>query len=52
MHFIPYPQFYLIHPCLIAVDARELASIRAAARPFRRAAWLGLPDRPWNDLVR
>jgi hypothetical protein len=35
-HFLPYPQFYSIHPRLVAVDARELVSLRAVARPFRR----------------
>jgi hypothetical protein len=51
-HFLLYPQFYRIHPRLVAVDARELVSLRTTAHPFRRAAKLGLPDRHWNDLVR
>jgi hypothetical protein len=35
-HFLPYLQFYRIRPRLVAVDARELKSLRAVARLFRR----------------
>jgi hypothetical protein len=36
-HFLNYPRSYRIHPRLVAVDSRELASIREIVHPFRGA---------------